>query len=358
LLPAINAYPVNLAHNLTNATRILEGLSLPLSSSLGEEHADDTGAEIWSYSLLGKALKDKINSSSPPWLEIVAHQLRLAISTIGRVFFRVHPKGHAGSIVLKPSLKANTLVMFYRGEVYPSWRWREKMDAIELTRTRLGLRPNLPDFYNMALKRPQSDPRGYGLLFVDGSRKAGHGSSLSHSCDPTCKVRVSSVNGQFHLAMTTLREVELGEESTFDYNAVTESLNEYQAAICLCGHGRCRGSFLHSTTADCYQQVLNRNLPIAVRFSNIIKGGTKQVMSEADEKLLAGHGFGSTAFGAVSVNRSRENSSPPHAQLDSMENVPIWLRTYVVDTLRYIEYERRALPIALLCNHFETKEAA
>jgi hypothetical protein len=41
-----------------------------------------------------------------------------------------------------------------------------------------------------------------------------------------------------------------------------------------------------------------------------------------------------------------------------MENVLIWLRTYVVDTLGYIEYECRALPIALLCNHFETKEAA
>jgi hypothetical protein len=158
--------------------------------------------------------------------------------------------------------------------------------------------------------------------------------------------------------MTTLREVELGEELTFDYNAVTESLNEYQAAICLCGHGRCRGSFLHFATADCYQQVLNRNLPIAVRFSNIIKGSTKQVMSEADEKLLAGHGFGTAAFGAVSFKRSMENSSSPQAQLDSMENVPIWLRTYVADTLRYIEYERRALPIALLCNHLETKEAA
>jgi hypothetical protein len=139
------------------------------ASSLGEEHANDTGAEIWSHSLLGKALKDKMNSSSPHWLEIVDHQLQLAISTIGRDFFRVHPKGH-GSIVLKPSLKANTLVMFYCVKVYPSWRWGKKMDSLELTQTRLGLRPNLPDFYNRALERPQSDPRGHGLPFVDGSR--------------------------------------------------------------------------------------------------------------------------------------------------------------------------------------------
>jgi hypothetical protein len=33
-----------------------------------------------------------------------------------------------------------------------------------------------------------------------------------------------------------------------------------------------------------------------------------------------------------------------------MDFVPVWLRTFVADTLRFIEYERRALPIALLCN--------
>ena len=354
LLPAINACPATLAHNMINAARILEGLSLPRSTNLEEEHVDDcSGDERWSHSLLGKALKIKMNRFGPPWLKSVAHQLRLAISTLGHDFFRVHPKGH-GAIVLQPKLEANSLVTFYRGEVYPSWRWGEKMDAIELTQNRLGLRPNLPDFYNMALERPQVDPRGYGLLFVDASRKAGHGSSLSHSCEPTCEVRVAAVDGKLCLAMTTLRELELGEELTFDYNAVTESLNEYQSAVCLCGHGRCRGSFLHFATADCYQQVLNRNSPIAVRFSNIIKGCFKQIMSEADEIILTEHGFGTAAFGAVSFKR--ELSGPGSNQFDSIENVPIWLRTYVADTLRYIEYERRALPVMLLCNHLERKE--
>lgn len=356
LLPAINACPAKVAHNMIFAARILEGLSLPSSTNLEEDHADDSGDERWSHSLLGKALKDKMAKVGPVWLKSVAHQLRLAISTLGHDFFRVHPKGH-GAIVLKPKLKANTLVTFYRGEVYPSWRWGEKMDAIDLTQNRLGLRPNLPDFYNMALERPQVDPRGYGLLFVDASRKAGHGSSLSHSCEPTCEVRVAAVDGQLCLAMTTIRELELGEELTFDYNAVTESLNEYQSAVCLCGHGRCRGSFLHFATADCYQEVLNRNSPIAVRFSNLIKGCAKQVMSDADEELLATHGFGTAAFGAVSLERTEASSNSEQQKLDSMQNVPIWLRTYVADTLRYIEYERRALPVMLLCNHLKSAEA-
>jgi hypothetical protein len=390
LLPAINACPVHLAHDLTNAAMILEGLPLQSGGQQGPIENDaaspfesteidcrDTN-EMWSHSLIGKALLSKITSYSPPWLKAAAYQLRRAVQSLGHDFFRVHPKGH-GSIVLSPLLKANTLVTFYRGEVYPGWRWGEKMDAIERTQQHIGLRPNLPDFYNMALERPQKDPKGYGLMIVDASRKAGHGSMLSHSCDPTCEVRVAALNGQLCLAMTTLRDVELGEgkwrralpyfnkrsfkislvslkELTFDYNAVTESLDEYQAAVCLCGYSKCRGSFLHFATADCYQQVLNRNSPIAVRFSNLVKSCTKKVMAEDDDRILSNHGFGTAAVGAVGFNRHEIFTSPSgNDKLDSLANVPVWLRTYVADVLRYIEYERRALPIALLCDHFKKK---
>ena len=210
----------------------------------------------------------------------------------------------------------------------------------------------------MALERPQTDPRGYGLLFVDASRKAGHGSSLSHSCAPTCEVRVAACDGELCLAMTTLRELEMGEELTFDYNAVTESLNEYRSAVCLCGYGKCRGSFLHFATADCYQQVLNRNSPIASRFSSMIKGSMKQVMSPDDEQILLSHGFLTAAFGAISVNRRADKISGISDDLvDSLDIVPVWLRTYVADALRYIEYERRALPIALICEHLSTSSS-
>lgn len=361
LLPAINACPAELAYDLANAAKILEGLPLQEKDDINSIPpqpmnvlSNSNVTENWSHSLIGQALLHKIKFNGPSWLKAAAHQLRRAIESLGYDFFRVHPKGH-GSIVLSTKVKANTLVTFYRGEVYPSWRWGEKLDAIEMTQEYIGLRPNLPDFYNMALERPQSDPKGYGLMIVDGSRKAGHGSMLSHSCDPTCEVRVAALNGQLCLAMTTLRDIEQGEELTFDYNAVTESLEEYQAAVCLCGCSKCRGSFLHFATADCYQQVLNRNSPVAVRFANLVKGCTKKVMSEEDNQTLTRHGFGTAAFGAVSFNRHLDLiSSSDGARLDSMANVPIWLKTYVADVLRYIEYERRALPVALLCDHFKT----
>ena len=447
LLPAINACPVDLAHNISTAARILEGLPLiscdtdknegvdesktvkketlesvePESVSVQQNEAAEEPKPMQqnkpsekppsvtkpvesnlssprrkapeSSVFLRTALESKIKNSGPPWLKTAARLLRQAADSLDEDdgFFRIHPKGHGSVVIGEHGLKANSLVTYYRGEVYPAWRWCEKLDAIEKTQKDLNLRPNLPDFYNMAMERPKKDPRGYGMLFVDASRKSGLGSSFSHSCNPSCEVRVVALNGKLSLAMTTLRDLEQGEELTFDYNAVTESVNEYRFAICLCGHRKCRGSFLHFASAPCYQQVLSRNCPMASRFANLVRGCMKQVMSREDSDILMKHGFNTAAFGAVSFNhRSKTNSraedkpksvkdarvqlgelllelscSPPRgagngasvpsapsstvipdSSEDSIENVPIWLRTYVADTLRYIEYERRALPVS------------
>ena len=413
LPPAINACPVNLAHNMSMAARILEGLPLPddeehrllfntscqegsdINSDMVDidrsatntpdvngcylpdnvavaESSDDHHAMVLdapeeaseSHYLpsknensifLRKALEEKIANFGPPWLKPAARLIRLTVDSMDDDYFRIHPKGHGSVVIAEEGLKANSLVTYYRGEVYPAWRWCEKLDAIEHVQKELGLRPNLPDFYNMAMERPMKDPRGYSLLFVDASRKSGLGSSFSHSCSPTCEVRVVALNGKLSLAMTTLRDLEVGEELTFDYNAVTESLNEYRFAICLCGHRNCRGSFLHFATADCYQQVLSRNSPIAARFANLVRGCMKQVMSREDSELLSKHGFCTAAFGAVSFNHHTVSADSNSTQ-DSIENVPIWLRTFVADCLRYIEYERKALPVALLCNQMDRIE--
>ena len=385
LLPAINACPVDLAHKMSTACRILEGLDpippakgntkSPQDSNLSvtndvNESSKETSVEDNSCSdlqtssnntqesssvFLRRAMESKIKEHGPPWLKAAARSVRLASDSMDDDFFRIHPKGHGSVVISEDGLKANSLVTYYRGEVYPAWRWCEKLDAIEHVQKQLDLRPNLPDFYNMAMERPKKDPRGYCLLFVDASRKSGLGSSFSHSCNPTCEVRVVSLHGKLSLSMTTLRDLEQGEELTFDYNAVTESLNEFRFAVCLCGQRKCRGSFLHFATADCYQQVLSRNSPISARFANLVRGCMKQVMSKEDSELLLKHGFDTAAFGAVSFNH-HVSSLDPNSTADSIENVPVWLRTFVADCLRYIEYERRALPVALLCNQMERME--
>ena len=152
LLPSINACPENLGHNITNAARILEGL--PLDEPIINDGDGDLAEAVaspstspkketitrWSESLLGRALLHKISGAGPLWLKAAANQLRCACESLGPDFFRVHPKGN-GSVVLSASLKPNALVTFYRGELYPSWRWGEKMDAIEITQSRKDLKP-------------------------------------------------------------------------------------------------------------------------------------------------------------------------------------------------------------------------
>lgn len=38
---------------------------------------------------------------------------------------------------------------------------------MEEAKLKHGLKPELPDFYNIILERPREDTRGYGLLYVD-----------------------------------------------------------------------------------------------------------------------------------------------------------------------------------------------
>ena len=41
-------------------------------------------------------------------------------------------------------------------------RWCERTDVVEKARAAFGLKPALPDFYNILLERPRHDPAGYG----------------------------------------------------------------------------------------------------------------------------------------------------------------------------------------------------
>ena len=104
--------------------------------------------------------------------------------------FRARPKGVGVACARASGLRAHEYVCDYLGEVYPAQRWLEKLACITLAR-RSALTAAVADatpppecFHNMALERPQSDPRGYALCFIDaGGGLCNFASSLSHSCD-------------------------------------------------------------------------------------------------------------------------------------------------------------------------------
>ena len=83
-------------------------------------------------------------------------------------WFKARPKGTA--VVAKTPLEANLYVCDYLGDVYPPYRWLEKLASTQAVR-RLALGQQYADavpppeaFHNIALERPQQDPLGYACF--------------------------------------------------------------------------------------------------------------------------------------------------------------------------------------------------
>jgi hypothetical protein len=112
-----------------------------------------------------------------------------------------------------------------------------------------------------------------------------------------------------------------------DYYSITTSDVEWRAAICLCGMSGCRGSFLHFATQDELQQVLNQNYGPLWRYASLLRACSSIPVSKEDLSVIDRHGLHKVALG---------------------ENPPKWVLKYVAEILRFIEYERKALPCALL----------
>lgn len=112
-----------------------------------------------------------------------------------------------------------------------------------------------------------------------------------------------------------------------DYYSITTSDIEWRAAVCLCGMSSCRGSFLHYATQDELQQVLNQNCGPLWRYASLLRSCSTLPITDSDRSVLAHHGIRKAILGP----------SPP-----------LWVEKYASDILRFIEYERKALPCALM----------
>jgi len=84
------------------------------------------------------------------------------MSTYGSDPFRIHPKGTGVICNVKGGIPPHVMVTQYLGELYPAFRWCERMDVVEQAQAHFELKPVLPDFYNILLERPRNDSEGYG----------------------------------------------------------------------------------------------------------------------------------------------------------------------------------------------------
>ena len=78
-----------------------------------------------------------------------------------------------------------------------------------------------------------------GGAVIDGHRMGGECRFVNHSCRPNCEMQKWTVNGLYRMALFTLRDIEPGEELTYDYNF--SLFNPHEGQPCRCGAPDCRG---------------------------------------------------------------------------------------------------------------------
>ena len=161
-------------------------------------------------------------------------------------YFRIHPKGKGVICKKKGGIQKNSLITEYFGELFSPPRWYEKQDYIK-TEKKKQSQMDLPEFYNIWIERHFDDPEGYDLMMVDPYSKGNFGSRLSHCCDANCGTVTMISNGKYTVGMYALKDIEYGEELTFNYCSFTESKKEHEEAVCLCSNKLCTGQYLGFT---------------------------------------------------------------------------------------------------------------
>ncbi|XP_057728916.1 histone-lysine N-methyltransferase ATXR3 [Arachis stenosperma] len=222
-------------------------------------------------------------------------------------------------------------VVEFLGEVYPVWKWFEKQDGIRSLQK--NSKDPAPEFYNIYLERPKGDADGYDLVVVDAMHKANYASRICHSCRPNCEAKVTAVDGHYQIGIYSVRKIQPGEEITFDYNSVTESKEEYEASVCLCGSQVCRGSYLNLTGEGAFQKVLKDSHGILDRHYLMLEACELNSVSEEDYNDLGRAGLGSCL----------------------LEGLPDWLVAYAARLVRFINFERTKLPEEILKHNLEEK---
>ncbi|KNA15540.1 hypothetical protein SOVF_097420 isoform A [Spinacia oleracea] len=223
-------------------------------------------------------------------------------------------------------------VVEFLGEVYPAWKWFEKQDGIRSLQK--NSKEPAPEFYNIYLERPKGDADGYDLVVVDAMHKANYASRICHSCRPNCEAKVTAVSGQYQIGIYSVRPIGFGEEITFDYNSVTESKEEYEASVCLCGNQVCRGSYLNLTGEGAYQKVLKEWHGLLDKHRLLLEACELNWVSEEDYIDLGKAGLGSCLLGGL----------------------PEWLIAYSARLVRFINFERTKLPAEILRHNLEEKK--
>ena len=98
-------------------------------------------------------------------------------------------------------------------------------------------------------------PRTYLFGLTDGKHVIdgeGVAAFINHSCDPNCEA--DEIKGRVWI--TAIKDIEAGEEVTYDYNLYDGDLDD--ASLCSCGARECRGSMYSEAELERRAKALRR----------------------------------------------------------------------------------------------------
>ncbi|XP_046412948.1 histone-lysine N-methyltransferase NSD2 [Neodiprion fabricii] len=132
-----------------------------------------------------------------------------------------HTAGRGWGLKALETIKSGQFVVEYVGEV---------IDEAEYKR-RLQRKKELKDenFYFLTIDN---------FRMIDAEPKGNLSRFMNHSCQPNCETQKWTVNGDTRIGLFALRDIEIGEELTFNYNLACDGETRKP---CLCGSPNCSG---------------------------------------------------------------------------------------------------------------------
>ncbi|KAG5682231.1 hypothetical protein PVAND_011596 [Polypedilum vanderplanki] len=133
--------------------------------------------------------------------------------------FRTEKKGYG--IRAEDDIPAETFIIEYVGEVLNNKQFEKRAKKYSKDKNR--------HYYFMALR---------SNAVIDATSKGNISRFINHSCDPNAMTQKWTVNGELRVGFFSIRDINRGEEITFDYQ-----FQRYgkEAQKCFCESEKCRG---------------------------------------------------------------------------------------------------------------------
>ncbi|KAL7506486.1 hypothetical protein ACHAXN_004987 [Cyclotella atomus] len=123
-----------------------------------------------------------------------------------------------------------------------------------------------------------------GDVYIDARHRGGIARYINHSCEPNCIVHRWKVRGITRNAIFALRDIEMGEELSFDYH--WERKRGRACTKCYCGSSKCRGTLEDAKETNELEEELEGHWvqPLNKKPGREIMNRVIKVWSEEDEQ--------------------------------------------------------------------------